>query len=313
MPPTSRRTFLTGSLLGLAGAALPGGAVVQAIEPFRRTGRPRMALSLAAYSFREYFQHGPHRRGGGPSPERMIDLPGFIDFCADHGCAGAELTSYYFPPGVGRDELLRLRRHAFLKGVAISGTAVGNIFTWPRGEKRDQEIQHVKQWIDRAEILGAPHIRIFAGNLQAGMSLAEAKTLCAETIRECCDYAGSKGIFLGLENHGGIVAEPADLLDLLRSVDSPWFGLNLDTGNFHTEDPYADLARCAPFAVNAQVKIEIQKRGSPSEPADFGRLVRLLRDANYQGYVALEYEAAENPWDAVPRILRALRPLLAQA
>jgi sugar phosphate isomerase/epimerase len=107
------------------------------------------------------------------------------------------------------------------------------------------------------------------------------------------------------------VTEPADLLDIVRAVKSPWFGINLDTGNFHTDDPYADLARCAPYAVNVQVKVEIQPRGKPKGPADLPRLIRILREANYQGYVALEYEAAEDPWKAVPGHLRSLRQLLA--
>jgi len=93
-------------------------------------------------------------------------------------------------------------------------------------------------------------------------------------------------------------------------VKSPWIGINLDTGNFHTDDPYADLARCAPYAVNVQIKTEVQKRGGANEPADLPRLVKILADANYQGYVTLEYEAAENPKTAVPRYLAELQRLL---
>jgi sugar phosphate isomerase/epimerase len=300
------------ALSGLTGAALSRGGRAWAMGPLRRTGPPRLALSLAAYSFRDFFKTGPQRPRPGVPPDRLIDLFQFIDFCAANGCAGTELTSYYFPIGFDADYLLQLRRHAFLAGVAISGTAVGNIFTWPKGDKRDLEIAHVKQWIDHAAILGAPHIRIFAGSLQAGMTADEAKRLCVEAIQECCVYAAGKGVFLGLENHGGIVAAPDDLLEIVRAVNSPWFGVNLDTGNFHTDDPYADLARCAPYTVNAQVKVEIQARGRDKQPADLRRLVRILRDANYQGYVALEYEAAEDPWAAVPRLLRELRTLLAE-
>ena len=74
-------------------------------------------------------------------------------------------------------------------------------------------------------------------------------------------------------------------------------------GNFHPADPYAALARGAPYAVNVQVKVEIQARGQPKRPADLARLVQLVRDSGYQGYVALEYEAAEDPWAAVPAVL----------
>ena len=96
-------------------------------------------------------------------------------------------------------------------------------------------------------------------------------------------------------------------------MNNPWLGINLDTANFHTEDPYADLARCAPYAVNVQLKTEIRPRNRPQEAADLKRLVEILREANYQGYVVLEYEAAESPWSAVPKVLKQLRPLLENA
>jgi sugar phosphate isomerase/epimerase len=306
MQRTTRRRFLGTTLL--SAALLPTRSPVRAMEPLGRQGAARLRLSLAAYSFRQFFK--TPSPPSGVAAERLIDLFQFIDYCAEHGCEGTELTSYYFPADLDDAYLLRIRRHAFLRGIPISGTAVGNTFTWPRGAKRDQELAHVKRWIDRAAVMGAPHIRIFAGNRQEGMSLAESKAICIETIAECCEYAGRKGVFLGLENHGGIVAEPDDLLDIVRAVESPWFGINLDTGNFHTADPYADLARCAPYAVNVQVKVEIQARGQPKGPADLARLVQLVRDSGYQGYVALEYEAPEDPWVAVPPLLRQLRALM---
>jgi len=205
--------------------------------------------------------------------------------------------------------LSRLKKHAFLRGIQLSGTAIGNTFTHPPGDRRDREIQHTKKWIDHAAVMGAPHIRIFAGSTQGGSKEGE-KRLCIEALEECGEYAGSEGIFLGLENHGGIVAEADDLLDIVRAVKSPWIGINLDTGNFRTDDPYGDLAKCAPYAVNVQIKTEIQKRGAAKEDADLARLIRILRDANYQGYVALEYEAAESPKAAVPRYLEELKELL---
>ena len=121
-----------------------------------------------------------------------------------------------------------------------------------------------------------------------------------------------KGVFLGLENHHGIVSEADDILDIVRSVKSPWFGINLDTGNFYTDDPYGDLARCAPYAVNVQVKVDVRRRGAKQgEPADLNRLAKILRDANYQGYVALEYEAPQDPWQAVPVWLKKMKEAFA--
>jgi len=302
----TRRGFLNTSCrsgLALVGAGLLSPLAARAVEPTQRAGKPRLQLSLAAYSFRQFFDQ--------KETAKRINLEDFIDFCADHGCAGTELTSYYFPAGFDTNYLLKLKRHAFLRGVAISGSAVGNNFALPKGPKRDEQIAHVKKWVDHCAVLGAPHIRVFAGPAQ-DKDTAAAKKLCIEALEECGEYAGKHGIFLGLENHGGIVAEPDDLIEIVRAVKSPWIGINLDTGNFHTDDPYADLAKCAPYSVNAQIKVEIRRRGQKAnEISDLPRLVKILRDANYQGYVALEYEAKEDPWKAVPEWLEKMKAAFA--
>jgi sugar phosphate isomerase/epimerase len=303
----SRRDFIAGTSLALAAGVAVG---TQGIEPFRRPGEPRLRLSLAAYSFRQYFKDSDHKREKIVPEEKRIDMFQFIDYCGEQGCLGAEVTSYYFPKQLSNEYLRRLKRHAFLRGVAISGTSVGNTFTLPRGEKRDAQLKSVKEWIDRATVIGAPHIRVFAGNAE-GQSADVAKRNCIEALIECAEYAGDRGIFLGIENHGGIVAEPDALLDIVNTVQSPWVGINLDTANFHTDDPYSDLAKCAPYAVNVQVKTEISPRGKKKAPADLKRLTGILREARYQGYVVLEYEAAEDPYAAVPRALQELQQLLA--
>jgi sugar phosphate isomerase/epimerase len=236
----------------------------------------------------------------------MIDMFQFIDYCGEHGCVGAEVTSYYFPKDPANEYLLKLKRHAFVRGVEISGTAVGNTFTLPAGEKRQAQIRSVKQWIDRAAVLGAPHIRVFAGNSE-GQSAEVAPNNCIDALSECADYAGDRGVFLGIENHGGIVAEAEALLDIVRSVKSHWVGINLDSGNFHSADPYADFAKCVPYAVNVQMKTEVTPRGQKKQAADLERFVKILQDARYQGYVVLEYEAAEDPYIGVPRALEQLR------
>jgi len=293
-----------------AGAAALCGPSLFAIEPFPRSGGARLQSSLAAYSFRDFFLDTTHKRSTETDPAKRIDMLKFIDYCAEQGCTGAELTSYYFPKDVTHAYLLSVRRHAFLRGVAISGTAVGNNFAFPLGAERDAEIAKVKLWIDRASVLGAPHIRVFAGAAK-GISDAEARKLCISALEECSDYAGSKGIFLGLENHGGIVAEPDGLLEIVKTVKSQWLGINLDSGNFHTEDPYADLARCVPYSVNVQIKVELQRKGQKHEASDLVKLAKMLKDANYQGFVVLEYEAKEDPWVAVPKYLKQLKEVLA--
>jgi len=294
----TRRTFLTTTTTA---------GVTFAAEPFNRQGNPNLRLSLAAYSFRSFFKF--QKNNMREVKAKPMDMFKFIDFCADHGCDGTELTSYFFRHNVTRDYLIALRRHAFLRGVEISGTAVGNNFSLPKGDARDAQIAYVKKWIDHAAVLGAPHIRVFAGRETKDVERAEADKWAIAGLRECCDYAGKRGIFLGIENHDSI-GDAKTLINFLKAVDHPWFGVNLDSGNFRTANPYEDFAASAPYAVNVQLKVELKVAGKKEE-ADLKRMADILRKANYQGYVVLEYEAAEDPYAVIPTLLKKLRGILA--
>ena len=294
----------------MSGACL-GVGPLGAIEPIRRQGDSKLLLGLAAYSFRrkmKWMKGKPNEEAREGGDWDMLD---FIDYCADHGCAGAELTSYFFPPEFDETYLLKLKRHAYLRGVAVSGTAVGNVFTHAKGEERRKEIDYVKNWIRYAAVMGAPHIRVFAGNARKGVSQKEAEKNFLECYEECLELAGEKGIFLGLENHGGIVSEADALVRIMKAVDSPWAGINLDSGNFHTTDPYGDLAKIAPYAVNVQMKVSLKRKDAKEkEPIDLPRLLKILRAVNYQGWFTLEYEEEQDAEKAVPGILTEMAALL---
>lgn len=300
----SRRTFLKTVGAAAAVAAFPPG--VSAIDQIKRRGGPQMQLSLAAYSFRKYFTD--YRRGGANATKGVWTLDDFVDLCAEYGLPGTELTSYYVPEPMPDRYLQRLRRRALLAGLTVSGTAIGNTFTHPPGSERDREITYTKLWIDRAADMGAPTIRIFAGNLQKGTTEAQARQWAIDAIRDCCEYAGRKGVILALENHGGIVSTAEQLLSIVREINSEWFGVNWDSGNFRSDNAYDELKMIAPYAVTSQIKTKVA-----SKPADFARVVKILQDVNYRGWVALEYEDEEEPKVAVPRYLAELRRLIAPA
>lgn len=293
----SRRSFLT------TAAAVTAGSMARPdawIDPIKRTGPARMKLSLAAYSFRNALT----------AKAAGMTLEDFVNEASKWDLDAVEPTSYYFPDPPTPEYCHRLRRHALLQGLSISGTAIRNTFTHPPGPALDREIAHVKKWIDLAVHLGAPTIRIFAGDLQKGTTEEQARQWCLDAIHQCCEYAGPRGIILALENHGGIVSTVDQMLSIVKAVKSDWFGVNWDSGNFRSADPYGDLARLAPYAVVAQVKVEISPNGK-SQKADLGRLVGILKGAGYRGYLALEHEAKEDPFATVPKYLSELRRLIA--
>jgi sugar phosphate isomerase/epimerase len=311
MSHVSRRNFLKlSSLAGLAAAGAPLGAFAAAgTNPFKRSGKPRLRLALAAYSFRENFPKMRGKANAKMKADRSTDMFKFIDYCAAHDCEGAEITSYFFD-SESDDYMIKLKRHAFLRGVGISGTAIGNNFSHPKGAKLDEEIALTKKWIDRAVLMGAPHIRVFAGNAPKDFPRAEADKMVVSALQNCGDYAAKRGVFLGLENHDSIGSADT-LIPMIKAVNNPWVGINLDSGNFRTADPYKDFAECVPYAVNVQLKVEIHAAGGGKKPADLKRFTQLLRNGGYQGWVALEYEASEDSSVAVPRLLKELKTLFA--
>ena len=107
-------------------------------------------------------------------------------------------------------------------------------------------------------------------------------------------------------------ATPEQLLAIVKRVAaSPNFGVNFDSGNFRTVDPYAALEMITPYAMNAQVKVTVSPNGGKKVEADFARIIGMLKQANYRGYVVLEYEEEEEPRTAIPHLIKKLRELIA--
>ncbi len=256
-----------------------------AAEPIPGRKGPKFKLSLAAYSYRDQLQ-------GKKDKPATMDLHGFIEECAAMELDGAELTGYYMPDPPTPEYLHDLHAHCFRLGLGVSGTAIRSDYGWPEGsEERAKELEHVRRWIDYAAELHAPCIRIFAGHVKKGVDAEKSHQLMVAGMKSSCAYAAQRGIYLALENHGGPTETAEGVLKFVKDVDSPWLGVNLDSGNFRgSVNPYDQMAMLAPYAVNAQIKVVLMMPDGTKQPTDYGRVIKILRDANYRGYVALEYE-----------------------
>ncbi len=297
----SRRSFLhrVGALA--AAGTLPSAPffaqAAPAREPIARQGPPSIKVSCCAYSLRQYLS--------GRNPSMTMD--DFLIWAAGLDLDGVELTSYYFPPDADAAYFNRLKRQAFLLGLDVSATAVGNNFCVPAGPQRDKEIAAVRRGVDHAVMLGAPCVRVFAGGAPKDVGEDTARQWVIECIETCCAYAGERGVMLALENHGGLTADAGGVLAIVNGVASPWFGLNFDSGNFHSEDPYAELARIAPHAITTHIKVAVSAGGKPAEEVDIGRVFSILASAGFRGYASLEYEGTHEPKADSAKYLRAMQ------
>ena len=274
------------------------GSTALAIEPFERK-KAELKLGLAAISY--------HKALDLAKP--TMTLFDFIDLAAEFPIDAVELTSYYWAEATA-EYAEKLLAHAKKRKLPISGVPVRNEFTLLDDAKRKVEIDHVKKWIELAAVAEAKTVRIFAGKVGKGDTVGAAKTRVVDAIGECCKVAEKAGVMLALENHGGLTETAEDMLAIVKVIDSKAFGVNVDTGNFKTKDPYADIAKIVPYGVVCQVKTECFPAGNPTEEADLKKVVEILKNGKFQGYFVLEYEAKENPKTAVPKYLKELRKLI---
>lgn len=268
------------------------------VLPTLRAAPPTpLALGVAAYSFRVALD----------LKKPAMTLFDFIDRAAGWPVSAVELTSYFFADTTD-DYLDRLKARCAAKRLAVSGVPVRSDFAHADAGRRRAEVEQVNAWVDRAARLGAATVRVFAGNLVKGADVAAARTRAVDGLQACGAHAAKRGVKLGVENHaGGLTDTAADLLALVAAVGSPAVGVNLDTGNFRTADPYRDLELAAPKAVSVQVKTDVTPANKPTAAADYPRVVTLLRKAGYAGVVTLEYEGKADPATAVPAELALLK------
>lgn len=306
-PLPSRRGFLQSTLT----AAVGGLGLLSSTNAARGSspGSYRLKLSLAAYSFNRLLR------------DKKYSLNQFIDLCKELNLEGAELTSYYFE---GNDEAYfrGLKLKCYRAGLDISGTSINNNFAQPDPAARRKEIEAVKAWIDRADVLGAPVMRIFGGRpLEKGYTEKNAFDDVIPAMKECSEYAERKGVLLAIENHGfPLTAE--QLVRIVQEVKSPCLGACLDTGRA----PYEGMEVLAPLAFMVQIKpfvrtaaqisqSENEERG-PREPVDLARVNRILKTSGYRGYVTLEYSGGSSsgepdPFKEVPQWMDRMRQAFA--
>ncbi len=220
---------------------------------------------------------------------------------------GLDLTVYWFP-NTEDAFLLPLKRLAYRSAVEIYSISIRTNLCRSTPESQAQELKEIRRWMGVAHKLGAGHIRIFGGDVPQGVNVDRASGWAVDVLGRAAEDAGKKGIILGLENHGGITSRAETMIQILKRVNSPWVGVSLDTGNFR-DDPYGQIEVCAPYAVNVQVKTRVMDNRGKLAPADWDRILKILSTAGYKGYLALEYEADEDPEIAVPQFTQKLKSL----
>lgn len=280
-----RRNFLTTM------AALPS------LGPLAAQAEHKMRLraGFVAYSYRKQLA------------AKSLNYVELINRVADWGLDGLDCTVYWFPDA-SDSYLASLRKAAFKNGVEIYNTGVRVRLAQPTAELQKVEVENIRKWVDVAERLGAGHVRVFGGPVPKGATEQQAIDWSVEVLKRGAEYAGSKGITLGVEDDAGLTATAEPTLEIVKRAASPWVGVNADSGNL-PRDGYRKFETLLPFATSIHLKTEISAEDGKKEKADWSRLLGMIARAGYRSHVGFEYEG-DNADADVPRFAAELGTLV---
>jgi sugar phosphate isomerase/epimerase len=263
-------------------------------EPGQRAAATgaRLLPGCCAYSYGSYLGKG------------KMTMEQFILKAVELGVLGVDITTYWLK-STEPAYLAGLRSFAYRQGMPFSGLAIGADLCQPEAAKRPQVIETVRKWVDATELLGASHLRVFGDKLPAGATREQGIQWVVETMKPACEYAAGKGVILGLETHSGLSASAANMVAILRGIDSPYAGCNLDISNF-PENPYEQIQACLPYATHSHIR---DFYGKPSQPLDLDRVWQMFARSGYKGYMSVEYEGTEDAMTGVPKLIDKIKPL----
>lgn len=315
----SRRQFLTtAGALGAASAvpslmtealASPGASAAPAAAA-AAASQKRVKLAVSTYSYWHF-------------RTEKVPIETVIDKAAALNVEGVDVLHRQMS-GEDKAYLNKLKRQAFVNGLALVSLSIHQDFVDPDPAARQKDIEHTIKCIEMCYQMGIPTMRLNTGRWNTtksfddlmkqrgiepvipGHTEDEGFKWCIDSIEKVLPKAEECGVLLALENHWGLARTPEGMLRILDAIKSPWLGGLMDTGNF-LEDPYEKLKMIAPKTVFVQAKTYYGGGEWYSLDLDYAKIAKILADVNYNGYIALEFEGKENPDVAVPKSLDVLR------
>lgn len=302
----SRRAFLAAAVGGAVSAAAARPAVA-----WQGEAKIRNRIAVSTYSFWQF------------KNRELRDIEKCIDLAAEWGFDGVELLHRQFQ-SEDKGYVQNLKRRAFVHGLDLCGFSTHQGFLSPDVATRQKNIDATIHQIELAYELGIPTMRVNTGTWGtsrnfdelmknrgiepplAGHTDEEAFGWVIASLEKCLPAAEKCGVLLGLENHWGLGRTPEGVLRIVNAIKSPWLQVTADTGNF-LEDPYDRLKLMAPQTILVQAKTYYGGGLWYALELDYPRIAKIFRDANYRGYVSLEFEGQEDPRTGIPKSLKLLR------
>ncbi len=167
----------------------------------------------------------------------------------------------------------------------------------PDSAKRAQAVSNHHKWVDAAKFFGCHSIRVNADAKGQG-SFEDQQKRAADGLHSLSTYCGKLGLNCIVENHGGLSSNGAWLAGVMKMVNLPNCGTLPDFGNFSLGggkwyDRYQGVTELMPYAKAVSAKAnEFDAQGNCVE-TDYRRMMKIVLDAGYRGYVGIEYEGSK--------------------
>jgi sugar phosphate isomerase/epimerase len=164
----------------------------------------------------------------------------------------------------------------------------------PDAAKRKQAVENHHKWIEAAKFFNCHSIRVNAETGGVG-PVAEQAERAADGLRQLATFAGRHGLNVIVENHGGLSSNGAWLAGVMKRVNLPNCGTLPDFGNFRIRegeeyDRYQGVKELMPFAKAVSAKSHDFDAAGDETRTDYRRMMKIVSDAGYRGYVGIEYE-----------------------
>ncbi len=283
----SRRDFLRQGLQAAGGLVLTPTLLAQTTTSQTATtpasSTKKFEISLAAWSVHRMFFAGKIKQ---------IDLP---ELCRkEFDIGGLELVNSFFasPQYTYCMDLRKRAEDSGVKILLIMCDGEGDMCHSDPTERR-QAVRNHRKWLDAAHLLGCHSIRCNASGAEPGAP--DAVKRCAESFAALVDLARPDKLNVIIENHWGFSSDPDALLAVLKEVNDPLLGTLPDLGNFPPEaDRYEAVRKMMPYAKGVSAKCYAFDPEGNETTIDYARMMRIVLDAGYRGFVGIEYEG-KNP------------------
>lgn len=154
-------------------------------------------------------------------------------------------------------------------------------------KERTQAVENHYKWVEAAKFLGCHSIRV---NAAGKGTPEEVKAAAIDGLGRLSEFAAPHGIGVIVENHGGISSHGDWLSAVLRGVGKDNCGSLPDFGNFYEYDRYQGVQDLMPLAKGVSAKTHAFDESGNETQIDYRRMLQIVKDAGYTGYIDVEYE-----------------------